>query len=145
MEDAVVVQRGLELLSLMTMDSAGVWAVLDDDARVKMAGMLQHFNKVAESVQHDQDMPSIIALATDVVRLVEEIPALRDLLLPAGMRVVTMSATKADLGDTENQRRAQAQKFAAQIHNSLVIIRKDGTHDEIVQQQAQRKQRETDA
>jgi hypothetical protein len=134
MDDATIIQRGIDLLNLMTMDPEGIWAALTEADQVKVEYTLRQFSERAESVQHEQDagqtLPAMVALATDVVRLVNETPELSALLLPAGMQAFdepqVLSAWKPDLGDTENERQAQAQKYAAQMQNSLVQIRKAG-------------------
>ncbi len=126
MDDAVVVQRGLDLLSLMTMDPEGVWATFTNEQRATAAHTLRGLTERAAALQTEQDAArgraEVIALTTEVVRLVEQTPALRALLLPADADSGVLSATRADLGDTENEQRAQAQQFAAQIHNTLVLI-----------------------
>jgi hypothetical protein len=51
-----------------------------------------------------------------------------------------LSAWKPDLGDTENERQSQAQKFAAQMHNSLVIIQKAASGNNPTTQQQKQQQ-----
>jgi hypothetical protein len=131
MDDATIIQRGLDLLNLMTMDPEGIWAAVHDEHQAPVEQTLQHISDRAEAIQHEQDagqmLQAVVALAGDVLHLVNETPELRALLLPEGIDAFddpqVLSAWKPDLGDTENEQRARAQKFAAQMHNSLVLIR----------------------
>jgi hypothetical protein len=131
MDNETIVQRGLDLLNLMSRDPKTIWDTLDERERTKVESAFHRFNEIALSVQREEDdgksMQAIIALATDVVRLVNETNELRTLLLPQNMisldEPVVLGAYRTDLGDTENKQREQAQKFAAQMHNNLVIIR----------------------
>jgi hypothetical protein len=125
------VQQALDLLDIIAIDPEAVWAVLDDDNRAMVEVRLQQLSDLAEAIQKEEDIAKstsdLMTLAATLQGLVNSIPELCALLLPPEIGseedLPKLSAWKDDLGDSMAVQRAQAQKFAAQIHNHLVLIR----------------------
>jgi hypothetical protein len=148
MDDQFSVQRALDLLNMMAMDPEGIWIVLDDNNSTKVEARLQRLSNLTEAIQKEQDIAKTIqhltTLASAIQQLVNEIPELSALLLPSGINKVDdlpkLSAWKADLGDTAAAQRAQAQKYAAQIHNHLIIIQQAMPAKRVAGQQPQQSQ-----
>lgn len=129
MDNETSIQRGLDVLNVMTLDPVALWDGLDENTRHQLAQMLQHWATQIESVQHSTETECVIsqlaAVTADIVHLVEATPTLTTMLMPHADHLTSppiLGIRKVDLGDTENERQSRIQRFVAQIRNSLVLL-----------------------
>ena len=131
MDDERSVQQVLDLFDMIAIDPEAFWVALDDDNRAMVEFKLQQMSDLAEAIQKEENVTKstsdLMALAATLQGLVNNNPKLSVLLLPSEIRdeedLSKLSAWKDELGDSMAVQRAQAQKFAAQIHNHLILIR----------------------
>jgi len=110
-----MVQRSQHLLEEMSDDPEGVLAELGPVEGQKVVADLSALAEQAEEVQTEA---ALLELADAIHRLIEDTPALADLLLPEGMEV--RKTITPSIHNAAYEKSQYAQEYAARVRNRLV-------------------------
>ncbi|NJN65906.1 MAG: hypothetical protein HC884_03910 [Chloroflexaceae bacterium] len=122
MEDnEALVRHGSGLLELMTMDPDTLWAALDEEERERVVHTLQQFDVRLAAATTEADLAGV---ASEVLRLVNDTPPLRDMLVSDEMKaqMTTMSGGGGVLGGSGTIAPGRRTEYARAMRYNVAVV-----------------------